>query len=130
MRSVLAVLAAPIIYGAVCLPTNWLIVNIFPAHFDERWITGDTGLLFLLVSLTVVFSGASGYVGARIAPGNVMAHAAAIGALLLAIGIAAESQYWTALPLWYHLAFFGLILLGTPLGAWMWLTTSRGPASR
>ena len=90
MQSVIAVLSGPVVYGAICLPVNWLILKMFPSHFDEKWITGNTGLLVLLVSLTIVFAGASGFVGAWIAPGNVMAHAAAMCALFLAIGIAVQ----------------------------------------
>ena len=37
LRSVLAVLSGPITYGLVCVPTNWLIVTLFPNHFDEQW---------------------------------------------------------------------------------------------
>ena len=125
MRSVLAVLVGPVVYGVVCLPVNWLIVRMFPAHFDESWITENTGLLVLLVSLTIVFAGASGFVGAWIAPGNVMAHAAAMCAFFLAIGTAVQRQYWSVLPLWYHFSFFSLLIVGTPLGAWVRLATSR-----
>lgn len=130
IRSILAVLAAPIVYGIVCVPVNWLVVTMFPEHFDERWVTESTGLLLLLVSLTVFFAGAAGYVGARIAPGNVVAHTAAMCLLLLAIGIAVQIQFWTVLPLWYHLTFFGLLLIGTLLGARVWLTTHPLPSSR
>jgi hypothetical protein len=118
MQSVIAVLSGPVVYGVICLPVNWLIVKMFPSHFDEKWITRDTGILVLLVSLTIVFAGVSGFVSAWIAPGNVMVHAAAMCALQLAIGVAVQRHYWSVLPLSYHFSFFGLLIVGIPLGAW------------
>ena len=93
LRSVLAVVCAPIVYGLICVPTNWLVVKLFPSLFDENWMTKNNGLLVLLVSLTIVFAGASGFVGAVIARENVVYHA-------LAIGIAVQRQVWDAMPLW------------------------------
>ena len=119
LRSVLAVLSAPIVYGAICVPTNWLVVKLFPTQFDENWMTKHNGLLVLLVSLTVVFAGASGFVGAVIARENITYHVAAICIVQLAIGIAVQRQYWNDLPLWYHLSFFALLVLGITLGAWL-----------
>lgn len=117
LRSVLAVLSGPVVYGVLCVPVNWLIVKLFPSQFDERWVTDNTGLLLLLVSLTIVFAGASGFVGGCIAQQNVMKHAAAMCTLQLAIGIIVQWQYWDVQPLWYHFTFFALLIAGVFLGA-------------
>ena len=119
LRSILAVLSAPIVYGAVCVPTNWLVVKLFPSHFDQNWITKNHALLLLLVSLTIFFAGASGFVGAVIARDKIMVHTVAICVLQLAIGVAVQRQYWNAMPLWYHFSFFGLLVMGIPIGAWL-----------
>lgn len=119
IRSTLAVLSAPVVFGLVCLPTNWLIVKLFPSHFDENWLTKNTGLLVLLVSLTALFAAASEFVGAAIARKNITAHIIAICLLQLANGVGAQRQYWDVLPLWYHLTFFVLLLVGIPLGGWL-----------
>jgi len=119
LRSIIAVLSAPIVYGAICVPVNWLIVKLFPSHFDEHWITKNNALLLLLVSLTIFFAGVSGFVGAAIARDKIMYHSAAICILQLAIGIAVQRQYWNVLPLWYHVWFFALLVLGIPIGAWL-----------
>lgn len=117
IRSVLAVLSAPVVYGIVCVPVNTLIVKLFPSHFDEQWVTRQPALLVLLVSLTVVFAGAAGFVGGWIARENVMAHAAVMCVVQFAIGIAVQRQFWDVLPLWYHLTFFVLLVVGTLGGA-------------
>lgn len=127
LRSVLAVLAGPIIYGFVCVPSNWLVVKMFPSQFDEQWQTRNTGLLVLLVSLTLVFAAASGFGSGWIAKNHIVWHAAFLCVVQLGIGIAVQRQYWDALPLWYHLSFFVLLVAGIVLGAW--LSTLAGLAT-
>lgn len=119
LRSVLAVLSGPVVFGAICVPTNFLVVKLFPSHFDKNWVTGHTGILALLVSLTVLYAGASGFVSASIARDHLLWHITAMCALQLAIGIAVQRQSWEALPLWYHYTFFVLLVLGILLGAGM-----------
>lgn len=116
-QGVLAVLSGPIVYGIVCVPTNWLVVRLFPSHFDENWVTRSPRLLVLLVSLTVLFAGAAGLVTVLIAGDRILWHVVALCALLVAIGVGVQRQFWDRLPLWYHLAFFVLLILGTVLGA-------------
>lgn len=117
MLSVVAVLSAPFVYGVLCVPGNWLVVTLFPQHFDERWVTRRPRLLVLLLAMTVVYAGASGFVGAWIAPSAVMGHAAAMCVLQLAVGLAVQKAYWSELPLWYHLGFLALLAAGTFIGA-------------
>jgi len=126
LQSVLAVVVGPVVFGMVCVPSNWVVVKLFPSHFDEQWQTRHAGLLVLLVSLTLVHAGASGFAGGWIAKDRVMMHAAAMCVLQLVIGIAVQRQFWDTLPLWYHLAFFVLLVAGILLGAWL-AVVLRGP---
>ncbi|MDC0934846.1 hypothetical protein OAS39_01075 [Pirellulales bacterium] len=116
VRSILAVLSGPVVYGLVCVPVNYLVVAAFPPRFDENWVTTHTGILILLVSLTLLFAGTAGFVCALIARRNVLPHLLALCVLQLAIGIAVQRQFWDVLPLWYHLTFFVLVVVGTLLG--------------
>lgn len=119
LRMVLAVLSGPVVFGLVCVPSNWLVVKLFPTHFDEQWQTRHTGLLLLLVSLTLVFAAASGFVGGWIAKQNITTAVAGLCVLQLGIGIAVQRHFWDTLPLWYHLTFFVLLLAGIILGGWL-----------
>jgi len=119
LKTVLAVLSGPVVYGLVCVPCNWVIVKLFPSHFDERWQTQHVGLLLLMVSLTVVYGGASGLVGGSIAGEHVRMATVGLCVVQLGIGVAVQRQYWEALPLWYHLSFFVLLLAGIVAGAWL-----------
>lgn len=116
LRSVLAVLSGPVVYGLICVPMNWIMTKLFPDYFDEQWTTRHSGMLVVLVSLTILYAGASGFVGGWIAKDNVMAHIAVMCVLQLGIGILVQRQYWDTLPLWYHYTFFVLLLVGIVLG--------------
>jgi hypothetical protein len=37
--------------------------------------------------------------------------------LLFAFGVFIQAQYWSRIPLWYHLIFLGLLIPMTYLGA-------------
>jgi len=100
LRSVLAVLSGPVVFGLISVPTNWVIVKLFPQHFDEQWNTKNPGMLVVLVSLTILFAGAAGFVGGMIAKENVILHVATMCVLQLGIGVAVQRQYWDSLPLW------------------------------
>jgi hypothetical protein len=39
-----------------------------------------------------------------------------LGALLLAVGIAVQREYWHILPLWFHLSFLGALVPGVLVG--------------
>lgn len=116
LRSVLAVLSGPVVFGLICVPMNWIMIKLFPDYFDEQWNTQRPGMLVVLVSLTILYAGASGFVGGWIAKDNVMAHIAVMCVLQLVIGVLVQRQYWDTLPLWYHFTFFVLLLVGIVLG--------------
>lgn len=117
MRSILAILSGPFVYGLLCLPGNWLVVQLFPSKFDEQWITTHPPLLILLVSLTIIYSFGSGLACGLIAKRNIMKHAYTMSIFQLLLGIAIQTQYWDLLPIWYHLSFFVLLVVGILWGA-------------
>ncbi len=53
MRSIAAVLSAPIVYGLVSVPVNGIITMLFPSYFDENWHTDYTPILVLMVWMTI-----------------------------------------------------------------------------
>ncbi len=81
--------------------------------------TDHTGILLLVLALSVVCSVIAGWVTAAVATRARVGHAVALGILQLAIGIFTQLQYWDAIPLWYHLPFLALLLPGNVLGGWL-----------
>jgi hypothetical protein len=72
--------------------------------------------LFLLAfAYRVVFGVAGSYLTARLAPDRPVAHALALGALGVAIGIVGAAVMWGAGPAWYSLG----IIAVTPPAAWI-----------
>ena len=129
LRSIIAVLSGPVVYGVLCVPIDFLVVTLFPSHFNEHWVTDHTGILALLVSLTIIYAGASGFVCAMLARHHVVSHVTAMAILQLAIGIAVQSQSWTVLPVWYHYTFFVLLISGILMGAALRVSTVRNTAT-
>ena len=119
IRSILAVLAGPVVYGIIMLPVNKLVTMLAPGSFREDGTTDRVDLLILLLGLSCVYAAAGGYVGAWIARENLLAHAIAMSVLQLAIGIMVQRQFWDMLPVWYHFSFFVLLVIGTLAGFWL-----------
>ena len=99
------------------------------------WVAGDAGLravwtsydesvaamrfssavLIVPLILTVIVSIISGYVAALISKGNGVAPLI-LGVLLLIVGIVVQLGVWNKIPLWYHLAFWILLIPMTVFG--------------
>lgn len=118
LRSILAVLAAPLVYGALSVPLNQLVLKLFPRHVD-----GDTtrhpGILALLLVLSGGYNIASGYTVGWIASHHPYYHLYPAIALNLAIGILVTVQYWNKIPVWYHVSFLLSLPLFMALGLWL-----------
>ncbi len=119
IRSILAVLAGPVVYGIVMLPVNKLVMILAPGAFREDGTPDRVDVRILLLALSCVYAAAGGYVGAWIAQENLLAHAVAMCVLQLAIGIMVQRQFWDVLPVWYHYSFFVLLVIGTLVGFWL-----------
>jgi len=115
-RSILAVLAGNITWTILWLTSNAILAAMFPQAFRTDGATNHGGLLAALLILSVGFSIMAGYVTTAMARANKLKHSLALGLLQLAIGIFIQIQYWTVLPLWYHLSFLSLLIPATWLG--------------
>jgi hypothetical protein len=82
-----------------------------------------TALIALLIG-SIILSLLAGYVAAMISRSRSYGPIAILAAVLLAVGIFFQSQYWQLMPLWYHLTFLGLLLPVCFLGARLRFATS------
>lgn len=74
-----------------------------------------SGVLLLLLVLSVIASIVAGFLAAAIA--NESARTTLIlGVLLLIVGIAVQAGAWSMMPVWYHIIFLVLLLPMTMLG--------------
>jgi hypothetical protein len=116
LRSVLAVLAGFATWTVLWLISNQLLMISARDQFHDDGTTDHAGLLAVILIASVVISIAAGWLTAKIAPTNPFGHALALGALLLAVGVGVQWQYWHVMPLWYHLSFLALLLPASILG--------------
>jgi hypothetical protein len=87
-----------------------LLTTLAPGVFREDGGTDHTGMLLLLVALSVGYSMVAAYVTASIAKGDVMRHVWVLAFVDLAIGIGVEAAYWGLFPAWFHLIFLALVV--------------------
>jgi len=116
LRSVLAVLAGFVTWTILWLISNQLLMISARDQFHDDGTTDHAGLLLVILVASVVLSTVAGWLTAKIARTSPIGHALALGALLLAIGVVVQWQYWHVMPLWYHLSFLTLLLPASVLG--------------
>ena len=114
LRTVLAVVVAPIIWGLVMVPGNQLVSWIYPGAE-----AGDASRGYLVAALVAssLYSSIAGFGSAWIGHGRTIFHGLLAGVALLAIGVFMQLQYWDALPAWYHLTFLTLLIPACVCGA-------------
>ncbi|MEM7028765.1 MAG: hypothetical protein AAF629_04170 [Chloroflexota bacterium] len=117
LRPILIILAGFITWTVLWLGSNAVLSTLFADSFREDGSTDSTGLLLLLIALSVVFSAVAGYLVARLSANQPMRQALILGGILLVVGIFVQSQFWDLLPIWYHLSFLVLLVPATALGA-------------
>jgi hypothetical protein len=123
-RSILAVLGGFIAWSVLWLSYNIGLraMGVLPSD-DTQPLEAVTALIALLIG-SIILSLLAGYVAAMISRSRSYGPIAILAAVLLAVGIFFQSQYWQLMPLWYHLTFLGLLLPVCFLGARLRFATS------
>ena len=108
-KNVIAIVAAPLIWGVIMFPANQAIFAFFPEAAEGQL---SNAYLFTALIASFFYSAIAGGTAAWIAQpdySNVGLHA---GIALVVVGGAAQWASWDLLPQWYHMAFlFWLIPL-------------------
>lgn len=119
IRLGLAVVAGFVLWSVLWLGGSALVRSFFADAVASDGSVSDRRLLLLLLLLALIASIGAGYLALFVAQGTGLRAAWILGVLLLVVGIGVQSQYWTLLPLWYHLSFLILLLPATLLGGWL-----------
>ena len=117
LRQVLAVLAGFALWSVLWLTYNAVMVKLGVLPQDQTQPLHETGALLALLVGSFIASLLAGYAAALASKAASMRPVAALGLLLLAVGIFAQSQFWLLMPLWYHLLFLALLLPACIAGA-------------
>ena len=110
VRSIASIIAGFTVWTLLWLLINQVLLAVAGAHFKADGSTDHTGLLLVVLAASVIFSVSAGWLTIKIAQRRPVAHTLALGLLLLAVGIVVQLQYWSSVPIWYHLAFLALLV--------------------
>lgn len=124
LRSLASIAAGFITWTVLFLGSNRLLEWAFPSSIEIEEATSGTGMLLVILALSIVFSIVAGWVTFKVDRVRALGSSLALGALLLAVGIFVQLQYWTILPLWYHLSFLGALIPAVLLGYRLAVTRS------
>ncbi len=116
LRRIVAVLAGFFAWSVLWLLANQCLVLLAPDRFQADGSSQDGGILLTILATSVGLSVFSGWLTARLAATAPLAHALALGVLLLLVGLLVQWQYWDAMPLWYHLSFLTCLLPASLFG--------------
>ena len=110
LRSIVAIVVGFVVIAALAMGTDMLVLRAFPAAFNDAGVTNDLSILMLMAAYVAVYAITGCYVTARLAPDRPMRHALILGALGLAMNIAATISLWGTAPAWYHILNLLLVM--------------------
>ncbi len=116
LKSVVAVVAGYVAWTVVFLGSSFGIRTLMSDVHTDDGLTTDLSALLLYLIMSVVASLIAGFVAARLAPRKMTRHAFVLALLLLATGIPVQLANWDVLPVWYNVAFLGMLLPATIAG--------------
>jgi hypothetical protein len=121
LRLLVSLIAAPLIYGVLCIPLLAWWIGLFPHHINSLGGTSHVPLVLsieLMQAIILVLCGiAVGFVSGEGRWGTVCLMGATADMLL--IGVSVQTQFWESMPIWHHWIFFALIAICLPLGGWI-----------
>lgn len=113
-RNIVAIVAAPMVWGLVGVPANQLIVSFFANDNSGGFST--TVLVVSLVA-SFVYSIICGAAAALIARTDFTRIGLCAGLAVLLVGLAVQIGSWSMFPVWYHVAFLAALVPFCMLGA-------------
>ena len=115
-RNILSVVAGFVVWSIVWLAINAGLrgVGMLPAD-PALPITEPSVLLALLVG-SVIASLAAGYTTTMATPHGKKSPTAALGWVLIAVGVLVQGMNLALMPLWYHIIFVALLLPAAAAG--------------
>ncbi len=130
LRSMAAVLLAPVIYGVICVPSVGALMSAYPELLNETGGTYDVTLTLMaeLIQLLVLIT--CGYFSALAAGREELKHGLAVTVVMLAIAISVQLSFWSSMLVWHHFVFFVCVVVGIQLGTRLRLRQKGTTASR
>ncbi len=116
LRIILGVIAGFFLWSILWVGTDAVLKAVWAGYKENvEAMSFSPAMLIVPLILSAVCSITAGFVAALIAGENSKSPLI-LGALLLIAGIFAQMGVWDKIPLWYHLAFWILLIPMTVLG--------------
>jgi len=116
LKIILGVVAGFFIWSILWVGTDAVLKAVWAGYKENvEAMSFSPAMLIVPLILSAVCSITAGFVAALIAGENSKSPLI-LGALLLIAGIFAQMGVWDKIPLWYHLAFWILLIPMTVLG--------------
>jgi hypothetical protein len=116
MKTLAALLSGYILWTALWFAGNAGLRAVGVLSGDTTQPLRATLPLLALLLVALVCSLLGGYVCAAVSRSSSTRPIAVLGFLLFATGCFVQSTVWHLMPLWYHLAFLGLLIPATLVG--------------
>ncbi|HZH34055.1 MAG TPA: hypothetical protein VEX64_04395 [Pyrinomonadaceae bacterium] len=115
-KNVLAVIVGFLVWSILWVGSDMILSALSPVWYAEGAKNFDSSILILSLFRCAFVSLAAGYVAALIAGISWINTTTALGVLLLAFGAVMQASMLNQIPVWYHFAFFPLLIPMTILG--------------
>ncbi len=116
LKIILGVVAGFFVWSILWVGTDAVLKAVWAGYKENvEAMSFSPAMLIVPLILSAVCSITAGFVAALIAGENSKSPLI-LGALLLIAGIFAQMGVWDKIPLWYHLAFWILLIPMTVLG--------------
>jgi len=116
LKIILGVVAGFFVWSILWVGTDAVLKAVWAGYKENvEAMSFSPAMLIVPLILSAVCSITAGFVAALIAGENSKSPLI-LGALLLIVGIFAQMGVWEKIPLWYHLAFWILLIPMTVFG--------------
>lgn len=103
---------------------------VVPSAFDARGHTTNTMALFVMLTITEVFTMFAGWVTARLVSDHRPGHAVMMATIGLSVAVFVGAIRWSAAPAWYYVTSWVLLPVAAAIGAYAWERTLRRTGAR
>jgi hypothetical protein len=124
IRSILSIVAGCVVLIAAAMLTDTLLLKLFPSMVNAQGRVTSNAVAFLMMSYALAYCVVAGYVAAAVARRREVAHAFALGVVLVLLLIPPTVKFWETTPAWYHVALFVLTIPACVAGG-RWRALSR-----
>lgn len=130
MRSLAALALGLLVVGLGILGAAAVTPLAILAAFTVDGHTTNTVALFIMFSITTVFTMFGGWITARLSPDHRAGHAILMSVTGVAVAVLVGAIRWAAAPPWFYVASWAVLPVAAAVGAAAWERSRRRAGRR